>query len=126
MMSCWRQVPRAIHIEDAIPKSATGKVQRRMIAQRYAEADSAAKKGPNATNGSASHSREEVQQLVQEAWQSVLSAPPPDNHSSFFSQGASSMDAIAFASILGNSIGNFRTLIWPCQLLSTCMGLPLA
>ncbi|KAK9817520.1 hypothetical protein WJX74_005507 [Apatococcus lobatus] len=53
------KVPRVIHVEDAIPKSATGKVQRRNIAQQYAHADPAAKKD-SAIEGSAaegSHSR---------------------------------------------------------------------
>ncbi|KAK9835497.1 hypothetical protein WJX74_001632 [Apatococcus lobatus] len=105
------KVPRLIHIEDAIPKSATGKVQRRNIAQQYANGDPAAKEA-SATGGSAagsSHSREGLQEMVHQAWQSVLGAPPRNDTDSFFSQGASSMNAIAFASKLGRTTGRSLT-----------------
>lgn len=107
---CTLQVPKTIFIEKAIPKSATGKVQRRNIAQQYADADAtAARKGRERP---ARQSHGELLALVQQAWQDVLGSPPRDDQHNFFSQGATSMDAIAFAGKLGNSTGRLHPACW--------------
>lgn len=100
---CALQVPRVIHIEDAIPKSATGKVQRRNIAQQYADAATIAAEKESERSAPQSHG--ELQSLVQQAWQDVLGSLPKDAQRNFFSQGATSMDAIAFAGKLSKSTG---------------------
>lgn len=110
---CTLQVPRTVYIENAIPKSATGKVQRRNIAQQYADAAAAAATAVGkGRERPASRSHGELQTLVQQAWQDVLGSPPKDTQHNFFSQGATSMDAIAFAGKLGNSTGQPHLAGW--------------